>query len=795
LDYYWGISSVSGTAPISVSTVSGAATVSIATANTTTTGALTSTDWNTFNGKQGTITLTTTGTSGAATFTSNTLNIPNYGSALTGYVPYTGATTNLNLGTNDLYARILWATNAQTYYLNASTDVNGGYVQTYRTSDNTYHPIFIYGATDSVTASELKLDSNGVSITTMNSDMGLSVYNPQATDGGSTPVFMSHKNTAGSIKTASIEVTGIGEINIRTGATALRSYGTTALKFTVGGAAIFNSTITASGNLNLQGAVTRNINFYDSSNTNINAQIQYDQLSSNSGQLFFGTNNAGTFATRLTIGSTGLATFSGAISATSGSFNGNVRAVSLYNIYKSDNATLGAQLSYDGVVNQFYLWNNISNGYFSIYTNSAERFQIASTGSASFFSVGSIFNANNGTLSADILTIRGGGGTGAFGFKVEANNGEDIFYTDNYTYNVFSNTVGGNTLIGTTSGVSGGGKLQVNGDVNINGNFKINGTIIGGGGGSGVTGSGTTNYVPKWTSASALGNSIMYDTGSCISINRTNPTLGGFDPTFLVRQKGDGDWNGFQIEPNANDAVLNIGYRSGSDSFVLNTSYRVSSNYKPIDIIPQASMTRFFLNGNVSIGSATDTGARLNVIGTNVYMNIANSNDTRYVNLGLWVAGRAQFEVGNGDLFIKTQTNNFLALGTNTVIRLYITGGGNVLIGSTTDSGYKLQVTGAIYATADITAFSDISVKENIRPIQNVLTKINNSRGVLYDRIDTKTKNNIGFIAQELEKEFPELISTNNDGTKGVKYQNAVAVLFEAIKEQQKQINELKNIN
>ena len=46
----------------------------------------------TWNAKQSTITLTTTGSSGAATFTSNTLNIPNYGSALSGYLPLTGGT-------------------------------------------------------------------------------------------------------------------------------------------------------------------------------------------------------------------------------------------------------------------------------------------------------------------------------------------------------------------------------------------------------------------------------------------------------------------------------------------------------------------------------------------------------------------------------------------------------------------------------------------------------------------------------------------------------------------------------
>jgi hypothetical protein len=56
------------------------------------TGALSGTDWSTFNSKQNALTLTTTGTSGAATLVGSTLNIPNYGSALSGYLPLTGGT-------------------------------------------------------------------------------------------------------------------------------------------------------------------------------------------------------------------------------------------------------------------------------------------------------------------------------------------------------------------------------------------------------------------------------------------------------------------------------------------------------------------------------------------------------------------------------------------------------------------------------------------------------------------------------------------------------------------------------
>ena len=77
-------------------------TLNIPTASATNRGALSSADWTTFNGKQNTITLTTTGTSGAATFASNTLNIPNYGSTFSGYVPYKGATDSVNLGAFDL---------------------------------------------------------------------------------------------------------------------------------------------------------------------------------------------------------------------------------------------------------------------------------------------------------------------------------------------------------------------------------------------------------------------------------------------------------------------------------------------------------------------------------------------------------------------------------------------------------------------------------------------------------------------------------------------------------------------
>lgn len=49
-----------------------------------------------------------------------------------------------------------------------------------------------------------------------------------------------------------------------------------------------------------------------------------------------------------------------------------------------------------------------------------------------------------------------------------------------------------------------------------------------------------------------------------------------------------------------------------------------------------------------------------------------------------------------------------------------------------------------------------------------------------------------GVIAQEIEKVLPEVVKENTDGSKAVAYTEIIPVLIEAIKEQQKQIDELK---
>ena len=86
---------------------------------------------------------------------------------------------------------------------------------------------------------------------------------------------------------------------------------------------------------------------------------------------------------------------------------------------------------------------------------------------------------------------------------------------------------------------------------------------------------------------------------------------------------------------------------------------------------------------------------------------------------------------------------------------------------------------------------SDEQLKENISTIQNPIDKVNALRGVDFNWKENGKKQ-IGVIAQEVEKILPELVEMRPDGYKGVHYDNIVGLLIEAIKEQQKEINELK---
>jgi hypothetical protein len=80
-------------------------------------------------------------------------------------------------------------------------------------------------------------------------------------------------------------------------------------------------------------------------------------------------------------------------------------------------------------------------------------------------------------------------------------------------------------------------------------------------------------------------------------------------------------------------------------------------------------------------------------------------------------------------------------------------------------------------------------LKENVDIIDSAMDLINSIKGVSFNWSDTKKKS-YGVIAQDLEKTLPELVG---EGTRGktVSYLPLIAILIQAVKEQQQQIQQL----
>ena len=93
-------------------------------------------------------------------------------------------------------------------------------------------------------------------------------------------------------------------------------------------------------------------------------------------------------------------------------------------------------------------------------------------------------------------------------------------------------------------------------------------------------------------------------------------------------------------------------------------------------------------------------------------------------------------------------------------------------------------------SATDFNTLSDLTYKEDIQPIQNALNKILDIRGVSYKMKDSKEQS-MGVIAQEIEKILPDAVSENSNGSKTVAYNRIIAVLIEAVKEQQEIINDI----
>ena len=163
------------------------------------------------------------------------------------------------------------------------------------------------------------------------------------------------------------------------------------------------------------------------------------------------------------------------------------------------------------------------------------------------------------------------------------------------------------------------------------------------------------------------------------------------------------------------------------------------------------------------------------------------------------VAGDIILDVDGGDVHFQDDgsSNRFMtiknssgnAIFSNTIADGDITFQGNDAgVGAINALILDMSASGAATFNNNVTAFSDERLKDNIETIDGGLAKVLSMRGVNYTR---DGKDNVGVIAQEVEKVLPEIVLTANDemGTKSVDYGRITAVLIEAIKELKTQID------
>jgi hypothetical protein len=403
-----------------------------------------------------------------------------------------------------------------------------------------------------------------------------------------------------------------------------------------------------------------------------------------------------------------------------------------------------------------------------------------------------------------------------------------------------------------------------------------------------VTGTGTTNYVTKWTSSSAIGNSSIFDNGTNVGIGISAPTtnlqingangitdsygqlfvssnntatqnfggqvtLGGFF-NGTTSQTAFGAIAGRKENTTANNALGYLSFSTqngtitermrissagyvGINTTAPNTSYGAtiqnptlySSNALRLE---RGGVPTQGLNIIAGGEEVTFTGFNTASDGLNsafIWKSTAYNTTTERMritsagNVGIGITapgelltlgkasggqvfqgkdtttnydiGYIQFNTDNMTLNSQggaSGTTSYFRFITSNTERIRITAGGNILMGTTSDNGERLYVSGSIRATGTITANSDLTLKKNLLRIENALEKVEQINGYTYEFKEDDSKRYAGVIAQEIQTVLPEIVNKGNDGILGVEYGNISALLIEAIKEQQTQINDLK---
>jgi ethanolamine utilization microcompartment shell protein EutS len=246
----------------------------------------------------------------------------------------------------------------------------------------------------------------------------------------------------------------------------------------------------------------------------------------------------------------------------------------------------------------------------------------------------------------------------------------------------------------------------------------------------------------------------------------------------------------------------NIGIQAGANAYIGTLdNYGLSLRTNNVD--------RVYIANDGKVGIGTTPNAKLDIDGqgsdpavrirnTGSYPSLQFLPPSNTSNARIWFTRPSDYAHRGSILY--DFSNDYMSFRATQVENTLVLKSGNVGIRNTSPS-YALQVGIAGDGTSAIAnawnTFSDIRLKEVVGEIKSdeALEKILNLRAKrFYYKNDENKKEYVGFIAQEVEEYIPEVVSTDNteERYKAIAYEKLIPFLVEAIKEQQKQIEELK---
>jgi len=275
-----------------------------------------------------------------------------------------------------------------------------------------------------------------------------------------------------------------------------------------------------------------------------------------------------------------------------------------------------------------------------------------------------------------------------------------------------------------------------------------------------------------------IGNKAGYMTGASISGGNENVFIGneaGYNTTTPVRNVFIGHHAGYQnVIGQYNTYIGNAAGENGTGFY--NTI-----------IGGLAATTNDFGSSNVIIGYV----AGRDMVSSNNIMigRAAGYNNTAEEGYNIYIGTYAGegIEDQNYRLEIRNdRTKPPLLYGEFDNRRLAING--------RTTNDYTFYVNGTASGTSAWANTSDLRLKKDVQTISNALERVISLRGVNFkwkDELQFEEGLQMGFIAQEAEEIIPEVVRKNNDSY-SIQYAPITAILVEAVKEQQNQIDDLK---